>query len=526
MSCFQVLRHACLVSFFAVLFCSAVIAQDKEWRPISPQELSVTAPTVEPNADAEALFWEVRIDDSSDEDLSLKHYVRVKIFTEKGREQYSKFDIPYRKGTKIKDLQARVIKADGTTVEIRKEDIFEREIVKASGVKIKAKSFAVPNIEPGVIIEYRYKETINDAGAKGMRLQFQRDIPVQTLSYYYKPYNSREPKYQSYNFKDGNFVKDKNGFYLATRTNVPAFKDEPRMPPEDMVKPWMLLTGSRLTITNASAYSFSYVVKDPNSPSRYWGAVSAEQTPLIKFINKPSGDIRKLAAEITAGAATDDEKLRKLYTYCQSQIRNTTMDPSITDDQRAKLPQIKSFSDVIKNKAASAQWVDMLFGAFASSVGFEARVAFTGNRNEMFFVPEMTNEDLVHPAAIALKIGDDYKFFNPGMELLPYGMLTWFEEDAWGLLVGSDNFMWHKTPFTDKGDSVEKRTGKFKLLDDGTLEGDVSIEYTGQLGVSRKLDGLDDSANKREQDIKDGLARQISTAEVSNISIENISDPT
>jgi len=142
---------------------------------------------VEPDADAEALLWEMRIDDSSSEDLDMWHYVRVKIFTERGREKFSKFDIPFVKGTKIKNLTARVIRKDGTIVEVAEADIFEREIIRASGLKVKAKSFAVPNIEPGVIVEYRYKEAIDDAGASGMRLPLQRDIPVRHLSYYYKP---------------------------------------------------------------------------------------------------------------------------------------------------------------------------------------------------------------------------------------------------------------------------------------------------------------------------------------------------
>jgi hypothetical protein len=28
----------------------------------------------------------------------------------------------------------------------------------------------------------------------------------------------------------------------------------------------------------------------------------------------------------------------------------------------------------------------------------EARIALTGNRSEMFFHPDMTNENLIHPA--------------------------------------------------------------------------------------------------------------------------------
>jgi hypothetical protein len=104
-------------------------------------------------------------------------------------------------------------------------------------------------------------------------------------------------------------------------------------------------------------------------------------------------------------------------------------------------------------------------------------------------------------------------------------MLVWYEEDVWGMLVGTDNFIWVKMPLTNQNGSVAKRNGNFKLLDDGTLEGDVTIAYTGQLGLTMKIDGQDDSAAKREQDLKDALTRQISSAEVSAVSIENISDP-
>lgn len=178
---------------------------------------------------------------------------------------------------KIKDIAARVIRPDGTTVEIGKDDIFEREIAKANKVKIKAKSFAIPNIEPGVIVEYRYREAIDGATARGMKLDFQRDIPVQMLSYYYKPYKKNEPNYQSYNFNDTKFVKDEKGFYLAQRTNVPAFKEEPRMPPNDMVRPWMKLQGVSVNISSVDVSDFgsrvSFIVKNPNNPRQYWGAV-------------------------------------------------------------------------------------------------------------------------------------------------------------------------------------------------------------------------------------------------------------
>ncbi|MEP6902507.1 MAG: DUF3857 domain-containing protein [Actinomycetota bacterium] len=519
-------KHSVLLflSFLLLINLQVTFAQDKEWREITQAELQMKSPKVEPDADAEAIFWEVRIDDSSSDELSMRNYIRVKIFTERGREKYSKFDIPFTKGIKIKDIAARVIKPDGSIVEITQKDIFEREIIKANKVKIKAKSFAIPNIEPGVIVEYRYREVIEDAGAVGMDLEFQKDIPIQDLSYYYKPYNKKEPDYQSYNFSDIKFIKNEKGYYLAEKTNVPAFKEEPRMPPEDMVRPWMKLQGVRLNITDASAFSISYVIKDPSNTRNYWGAVSVERSAIVKFMNKADKDIKKTATEITASATNDDEKLRKLYEFCQTQVKNTSFDASLTDEDRQKLPKIKAVSDVLKYKSASAQYVDMLFGAMASSLGYETRVAFSGNRSKMFFDPQMTNETFIHPAAIAVQTGGQWKYFNPGVSFLPYGMLVWYEEDVWALLVGEKQYSWEKTPFTGFEKSVAKRTGKFKLSEDGSLEGDVRVEYAGQSALSTRLDIFEDSPGKREEDLKAEIKQRLSTAEVSNITIENITD--
>ncbi len=269
----------------------------------------------------------------------------------------------------------------------------------------------MPNIEPGVIIEYRYREVIEDGSAKGMRLAFQRDIPVQNLSYYYKPYNKQEPDFQTFNMSKTNFVKDKDGFYLASQTNVPSFKDEPRMPPEDQVRPWMLLQGIRIGIVDVSAFSMAFSIKDPGNPVQYWGAVSGEKAPLVQFINKPNKDIKKAAEEITASASTPEEKLRKLYDFCQMQIKNSTFDPAITDEQRKDAAKNKSFADILKNKIGGAKDITLLFGAMANSLGLETRIAFLGDRSEMFFNPKMTNDSFLHLDAVGVKIGD-------GLEIL------------------------------------------------------------------------------------------------------------
>src|SRR5262249_25681379 len=148
----------------------------------------------------------------------------------------SKVDLPFSGSARIKDIAARVIKADGSIVELKKEDIFERTIVKASGIKVKAKSFALPAIEAGSIIEYRWREVIPGGSADRLRIQFQREIPVANVSYYLKPYQGM--RYLPFRLGEGKFIKDKDGFYKFTASNMPGFREEPKAPPEDELRSW------------------------------------------------------------------------------------------------------------------------------------------------------------------------------------------------------------------------------------------------------------------------------------------------
>jgi len=86
----------CLACLLAIT--TSIFAQDKDWRPVTPEELQLKTPKVEPDADAEALLWDVYVaDEDTGGDLQtvLHHYLRIKIFNERGQESFSKMEIPF-----------------------------------------------------------------------------------------------------------------------------------------------------------------------------------------------------------------------------------------------------------------------------------------------------------------------------------------------------------------------------------------------------------------------------------------------
>ncbi|MCW5961182.1 MAG: DUF3857 and transglutaminase domain-containing protein [Pyrinomonadaceae bacterium] len=486
-----------------------IFGGDEPWRPVSPAERQMTASSVESGADAEILFWEVRLNDAT-QNLIEENYVRIKVFTEKGREKYSKVDIPYLRNTKIKDVSARVIRPDGSIVEIGTADIFEREIVRDNDEKVKATSFAIPNIEPGVIIEYRYKEIAKNTGIGVMPIYFQRDTPIRTFKFYLKPWRGNRMRWLAFNAGSASFVEDEKGYYLASMANIPSFKSEPYMPPSDQVRSWMLI----------------FPDNGPISASTYWGRFSGIRSEWYKAF-EPKKDIKKLVPELIANANSDEEKISRIFNFCKTQIRNLSYDPTLSREQRAELADgIDNAKDALAEKRGNSVDINTLFGAMVTAAGFEARYVYTGNRSRFFFNPELHKQSMfVHLSVIAVKVGNGWRFYDPGSYFIPEGMLQWHDERESALLIGKKDYIWSKTPLSPSDKTAHRRNGRFKLDEEGTLEGIVSGEYTGHLSEYHKLLNYDESQNQREERLIRNVKASMPTAEVTGIKIENANDP-
>ncbi len=486
----------------------SVFAGD-EWRPVTPAELASKTPLVDKDADAEAIFWEVRIDDSLPEELSFKNYIRVKIFTDRGKQSQSNIDIRYLGSSRIKDIAARVIKPDGTVVELKKDDVFERTIVKANGVKEKAKSFALPGVEPGSIIEYRWRDVHPGGSANRLRLHFQRDIPLQSVSYFLKPYMGM--KYLPFRMGETRFVKDKDGFSRVTMTNMAAVREEPMMPPEDEVRSWVFLYYSEDTKLETA---------------KYWQDTGKVLFGASKDDMKVNDELRAAIPGIVGDASTPEEKLRRIYDFCRIKIKNLSDDASgLSEDEKKKIKANKSPAETLKKGMGTSDNIDMLFAALAKAAGFDARLAFSGNRAELFFQRDLGNASFLQSAFIAVRVGEEWQYFSPAEMYTSFGMLGWPEESQETLITDAKEPIWTKTSTSPPEKSLAKRRAKLQLLEDGTLEGDVYIEYTGHLAFDRKEYNDDDSPAQREETLRNGVKERMSTAEVSNIKIENVTDP-
>ncbi len=106
----------------------------------------------QPGAQACVLY---RDEYTNDEQGVITVYKRIKVLTEAGR-RFADVQIAYEKfDYDVTDLRARTIHSDGTVVEFHGKPL-DKDVVKSKSVKVKVKSFSLPDVQVGSVLEYRY----------------------------------------------------------------------------------------------------------------------------------------------------------------------------------------------------------------------------------------------------------------------------------------------------------------------------------------------------------------------------------
>ena len=486
-----------------------------DWKPIDPAHLALKQPKIDPGADAEALLWEVRVADEVDRNgdpaTIYQHYLRAKIFTDRGREKFATIDLPFVTGVELRDVAARTVRADGSIVEVKGSDIYERTIVKANDLKVKVKSFAMPALERGVIVEYTWREHHRDSLATNLRLRFSRDIPVHDVRYYLRPLSIPGYSMAAYpmNGEFGSPVKQKDGFTMIALTNVPATVDEEYGMPELEERPWI------------------FIGYEPSGRGESFDFNRERSLMLYEDYGKrarPTPEIRRLAAEAITGAATDTAKLAALTRAARQKVRRIDVDTANPADGQ-KLKEAKNAGEVFSRGVGTGDDVLLLFLALAEAAGFDARGAAVASRAEMFARSLRPHPAFTPGRIAAVRSGPTWLFVDPANQYSEGGELPWPFELQRAHIADKSEAITADTPLSPATYSVRKRFGTFRLLEDGTLEGEARLEYTGHWGELLREQEDQESAATREKELRDFVVKRLPGAELSEVRIEHVVDP-
>jgi transglutaminase-like putative cysteine protease len=471
------------------------VSAGDEWQPISPEELKMTSVPEAPGAPAIYLYRQV---DRNDQEAHEYNYLRVKILTDEGRRQ-ADVEIPFLKGeANIHGIKARTIRPDGSIANFDGK-VYEKTIVKARGVKFLAKTFTLPDVQAGSIIEYHYMRDW-DQGIYFREAHWilAEELYTRVAKFSLKPISSLVIRWSwPLGLPPGTDPpKDEHGSVHMETHNIPAFQIEDYMPPENELK-------MRVDFVYSEG-------NDEKEPEKFWKKEGKTQNDRVEnFVGKRKA-MEQAVAQIVGANDSPEVKLQKIYARVQ-QIRNISFEAEKTEQEqkREKMREINNVEDLWKNGYGSGRQITWLFLGLARAAGLEAYPVLVSRRDQYFFKPNLMNTGQLNDNVVLVKVNGTELYFDPGTPFTPYGLLPWSETGVTGLRLDKDGGSWIKTSLPAGSDSMIDRKASLKLTDTGALEGKITVTYTGLEALGKRLEERNEDDTNRKKYLEDQVKESI-----------------
>ena len=493
---------------------TAANASDR-FQPVSTEELRMKGEPLAPGAPAVILFREVDRDDNGTTSNAPHEddYFRIKILTQEGR-KYATVEIPFLKDSEdVVNLKARTIRPDGSIVYFDGK-INEKVLYQAGGVKYLAKTFTLPDVQVGGIIEYSFTYTYREGALYESHWLLSQELFTKYAKFLLKTYNPSSGNVTvSWSWQllpPGTSPphQDPDHIVRLEAHNVPAFRKEEFMPPENELK-------SRVD------FVYSYDPPEPDN-GKFWKQVDKKlNDELERFINKRDA-MQQAAAQIISSADSPEMKLRKIYMRVQ-QIRNTSYEGSKTPEEakRENSREINNVEDIWKRGYGNGVELTWLYLALVRAAGFDAHGAWVSDRMNYFFDPAQRQAYKLDANVVLIELNGKDIYCAPGAKFAPFGLLPWSETGVPGLRLDKEGGSWIKTPLPQASASRIVRKAELELARAGDLQGKLTLTFTGLEAMYRRTEERGQNGAERKKYLEDHVKSYVPAA----VEVELTNDP-
>jgi hypothetical protein len=472
-----------LLAFFAV----SARAQKEDWLPITQQDLEIKQVPGSPGADAIQLYFANYINDVDHYEF---YYHRIKVLNEKGN-RHADVEIVIPPDGSVSSLKARTIHPDGKITEFTGKP-FQKVLIKGHGLKVLAKTFTMPDVTVGSIIEYKYRVDVNGIFTDNS-WTIQHELYTVKESFRMKPYvgllEGFEDGYQVaalYSHMPNNVKPvQKGGGYELDVDSMPAFETEGYMPPEQDFVPQM---------------RFLYVGSHVSTPDKFWKDAGEKWNNDADHFMGNRREIAQAASEAIGSETDPEQKLRKLYARVQ-QVRNLTYERERTAEEQKKenLKDNQNVADVLARGAGYRNEITFLFVALARSAGFDAAAVRSSNRHDKFFDKGLLSKRQFDSEIAVVSLSGKDVYLDPGTRFCPYGYVRWIRTSTMGLKLEKKGSTFVTVPGAPYDKAMTRRSADMSLDDSGGLKGKITVKFEGGEALEHRLDGLEtDDAGKKK----------------------------
>jgi hypothetical protein len=495
---------------FALLFLAAVAIAPRpssagdDWLPVPPADLALKDNPASPGAHAMILYRESAVNEkyAATDGASVTEYVRIKIFTKEGTEQ-GNVEIPFRKeSSDIEAIHARTIRLDGSIVNFEGKP-FEKIIEKRSGEKILAKTFTLPDVQPGCIIEYKYRRQYKPLALYDQDWVLSGDLFTREGHFSILPYTSSYESFPLYFRQFGLSAKatperQPNGTYALTVHDIPGIADEAYMPPLKTIQ------------ARVEFYRLEEGTPADETQDHYWARVEKKWNDDAEhFINKKNV-LEQEVAKIVSPGDTAEAKLRKIYVRVQ-QMRDLSMEASKNEKEQKQenLKKNSNVEDMLRHGYGTEREINYLCVGLIRAAGFESAEVLVAPRNSNFFYPQLRDPSELGEDIVWARAGDKEYFLDPAAVYFPFGILPWYETNTSGIRLGKKANDFVDVPITPSSQATVVRHADLVIDADGAGTGKLEVDFTGQQAAlwRGKIHLQDETGRKKalEEEIKSWL---------------------
>jgi hypothetical protein len=484
------------IFFVCCVAASLCFAQKEDWLPITPQDLQVKEVPGNPGAAAIQLYYADYIDDQLHSEFI---YERIKILNDQGK-KYADVEIPiFIPDSSLSNLKARTIHPDGKIIEFTGKP-FQKTIIKGQGIKYLAKTFTLPEVAVGSIIEYKFLVIMPEHTLYNNSWTIQHDLYTVKESFRMKAYTGAlETKHGGssqlsmiYSNMPANLKPQRKGEGFEMEAHdIAAFEVEDHMPPEENYKPQV---------------RFFYGGTEISSADKFWQDEGRDWNDEAEHFIGNHKEIQSAATE-AIGSETDwDKQVRKLYARAQ-QVRNLSYERERTaeEQKRESLKNNNNVLDVLNHGYGTRNDIGLFFAAMARAAGFRTSLLRASNRSERFFDKGLLSGNQLDTELIVVKINGQDVYLDPGTKFCPYGLVRWPRTSTAALKLDKQGGSFVTVPPASHEKAVVHRNAKLTLVEDGSVKGDLTVQFDGGEALEHRLDALRTDEAGRKKDLEDEL---------------------
>jgi len=473
-----------------------------DWPPIAPDEQSMTNVPDQPGIPALILLRQETDDDSLHYHMV---YTRIKVLTEAGR-KYSDVELPYnRRGFTIQQVSGRTVHADGSVVPFEGKP-FDKVVIKSHNLRIQVKTFSLPDVQVGSILDYRYSLRYGDNSLRPPEWIIQSEIPEKKVVFKYIPFQFHGNSYVTKErgrtangvawtpfLPVGHAPKLETGpggnnWIDLQMDNVPAAVDEPFMPPANPMR-WRVQFYYQVELKQEDFWK---------KEGKFWNK------DVESFLSHQKG-VPEAVAQTVASSDTPATKVSKIYTFV-SALENRSYGPKRTEqeDQTLGLKPNQGAEDVLRQKSGYHDELNRLLVAMVRTAGIQAVMMWVPDRAESFFWPQFLSTDQLDAEIAVVQLDGKDVFLDPGTKYTPYGLLSWHYAGCQGLRQNGDKGAdIAETSSSTYKQAIIQRVANLKLTEQGTAEGTVVVGFSGLEAMVRRQEGNQTDAEGRKKMLED-----------------------